>query len=733
MNTKAFLFNAVMAWTLLLTPSYAQITSDGTTGSVVYHSGTRHQIDGGTIRGNTLFHSFSKFSIPTNNQAYFTNSSGINLILSRVTGKRLSNINGTLGVNGSADLFLMNPNGIIFGPNASLDVSGSFLATTGSSFVFEDGKSFSASHPTSVPNFKVSVPLGIQFGRSSAPITVQSQLSVGAGETISFLGGNLNFIGSNVSAPRGNIAIGSVDNGSYVALSSIPNGWFFSYQDIEGHKDINIKDSRMNFYTAPFFEGLSYEIHMNGKNISIDKSFVMTERKIDVYASKELNIYSGSYFCAFGDLFIDTEKLKLSSGGSLDSSGILNINAFESIEISGYKLLNSQDYRFVQRSGIYHSSWLDDSQAKGITINTDKILLDDGGVVQTYSYKSVGGDINVNANELSLSDGGKILSLDYANSQYQYFEAGPSQGGNINLNISGKISTSGKDSNATRNDFIAEEFGVNSSGIFSVSSELSQGRTGDISLVSKDIEIKDGAGIGVIGEGNGPTGSLYINGRSLILADNAYISLTGKNNKLGKLSIDIDEYLLAIQNSKITYNSQGIGIGDEVSISVNGEIFVSDDSDIIISAPRAEITINVSERTSRLNVSEYREIPVKQKKIAKTCRPGQALGDGHFVYKGTGGVPLNPYQLLTAPAVWQDLRLHHLQTNSNQMPSKPSQAIVMAARGEAVSESKKEEVKKPQEIVEAKGWVRDKEGRVILTANPQKYIANTSYQPSATC
>ncbi|MEO1299983.1 MAG: filamentous hemagglutinin N-terminal domain-containing protein, partial [Cyanobacteria bacterium J06636_16] len=88
------------------------------------------QIEGGAIRGGTLFHSFSEFNVSEGHGVYFANPIDVESILTRVTGSNPSHILGTLGVAGPADLFLLNPNGIVFGENASLDVSGSFFAST---------------------------------------------------------------------------------------------------------------------------------------------------------------------------------------------------------------------------------------------------------------------------------------------------------------------------------------------------------------------------------------------------------------------------------------------------------------------------------------------------------------------------------------------------------------------------------------------------------------------------
>jgi filamentous hemagglutinin family protein len=88
------------------------------------------RISGGAQRGTSLFHSFSDFNILAGQRVYFGNPIGVANIFSRVTGGNASAIDGTLGVAGSANLFLLNPNGILFGPNARLDIAGSFMAST---------------------------------------------------------------------------------------------------------------------------------------------------------------------------------------------------------------------------------------------------------------------------------------------------------------------------------------------------------------------------------------------------------------------------------------------------------------------------------------------------------------------------------------------------------------------------------------------------------------------------
>ncbi|HBE29967.1 MAG TPA: filamentous hemagglutinin, partial [Cyanobacteria bacterium UBA11368] len=184
----------------------AQITPDATLGAestvVTPINPSRDQIEGGAIRGANLFHSFREFNIGAGREVYFANPAGIENILTRVTGSTRSEILGTLGVSGNANLFLINPNGIVFGSNARLDMRGSFLASTASSFKFADGIEFSATNPQAPPLLTINVPIGLQFGVGAGAIATNVDLNpdpvsfnVEPGRTLALVGGDLRLQG----------------------------------------------------------------------------------------------------------------------------------------------------------------------------------------------------------------------------------------------------------------------------------------------------------------------------------------------------------------------------------------------------------------------------------------------------------------------------------------------------------------------------------------------------------
>ena len=205
----------------------AQIIPDNSLGSeasvVIPGSipGTQgHRIDGGAIRSEILFHSFSDFNIGEQQGAYFSNPAGVTNILSRVTGANRSDILGTLGVLGNANLFLLNPNGIVFGPDSSLDIAGSFVATTADRFTFADGSEFRAINPNAAPLLNVAVPVGLQYGsgRSGAIINA-GQLEVGIRQALTLTGETVVNTGS-LTAQGGEVAIASLSGPADVQLGS---------------------------------------------------------------------------------------------------------------------------------------------------------------------------------------------------------------------------------------------------------------------------------------------------------------------------------------------------------------------------------------------------------------------------------------------------------------------------------------------------------------------------------
>ena len=201
---------ASLLLTALHAPALAQITSapDGTN-TGVNRAGNTFNITGGTQAGSNLFHSFQQFGLNAGQIANFLSNPAIANILGRVTGGNASIINGQVQVTGSnANLFLMNPAGIVFGANASLNVPGSFTATTANGIGI-GGNWFNAVGNNNYAAL-VGTPNSFAFlGTQPGAIVNAGNLAVGTGQSLTLLGGTVINTGT-LTAPGGTITIAAV-------------------------------------------------------------------------------------------------------------------------------------------------------------------------------------------------------------------------------------------------------------------------------------------------------------------------------------------------------------------------------------------------------------------------------------------------------------------------------------------------------------------------------------------
>ncbi len=215
---RPFFGFGLCALSLIAAPGFAQSITpspDGT-GTIIEYQGQTYQIEGGTQAGTNLFHSFQQFGLSAGEVAQFLSQPEIVNILGRVTGGDPSVINGLLEVSGSqANLYLMNPAGIIFGPGARLDVPGSFTATTGDRLGFSGGW-FNATGPNDYAAL-TGDPQLFSFLDQGGVILNQGDLSVNPGASLNLIGGQVLNTG-NLSAPGGTVTIAAVEGSQRVRV-----------------------------------------------------------------------------------------------------------------------------------------------------------------------------------------------------------------------------------------------------------------------------------------------------------------------------------------------------------------------------------------------------------------------------------------------------------------------------------------------------------------------------------
>ncbi|MGD1806654.1 filamentous hemagglutinin N-terminal domain-containing protein [Dapis sp. BLCC M126] len=384
----------------------------------------KKHIEGGAIRGSNLFHSLQEFNVGENQSVYFTNPTGIENILTRITGKNASNILGKLGVEGAANLFLINPNGIFFGPNSSLDIRGSFIATTADEIRLGENGRFSATNSQN-SNLLSVAPSALFFNQiatSTGNIINTSTageigLQVPRGETLGLIGNNVIIDGGKLTTEQGRVEIGSVGEQSVIEIENRENNYVLNYSQVENFNNIEVKNQGVVEVSG---EG-SGEIQIQGKKIEIkEKSRIVANTlgteaggSISLRASESIEVNDSLVDADVGQgatgkgasITTNSPGLILTSGGQISTatfgageSGELKVNAQEIAVIGA-----SSDGQSL--SGLF-TDVLPGATGRGgdLTINTQSLKLFTGGQLGANVLgEGVGGNLTVNAKEIEAS------------------------------------------------------------------------------------------------------------------------------------------------------------------------------------------------------------------------------------------------------------------------------------------------------------------------------------------
>ncbi len=513
---------------LFASPIVAQdITADGTTSTEVNSADDRNfDINGGDRAGDNLFHSFDRFSVPNNGSANFLNSNDINNIINRVTGGEISNINGLIKASGSANLFLINPAGIVFGQNARLNIGGSFLSSTADSLLFSDGTEFSANN-LQKPLLTINAPIGLNFRDNPSPISNNSVtgLQVKQGNNIAFVGGDLNFDGGKLTAPGGRIELGSLGAAGKVNFNrdlslSFPDSVTRGNITLSNGAAVNVRAGGGGF------------IGVNARNLELSG-------KSELFAGIEEN--QGSPEAIAGDI---------------------NINATDSVtligEQSGY-LLPDDKYPKEDLDRVKEERAIEASLGTGIRNNVGLASIRRGQGSDRSNAKGKGGNININTGNL------KILNVATINSNL----LADGNAGNINISTR-EISIEG-----ARGSISSSTQGNN----FSRTKEKGIGNAGNITINTGSLFVKDRSEIatGVVTEGN--AGNVTIKATDNILLDressvNTSIGFKATGNA-GDINVDTGNLSLE-QRSFLLAFSDGQGNSGNVNIKARGDISLSD-------------------------------------------------------------------------------------------------------------------------------------------------------------
>ena len=481
--------------------AHSQITPDTTlpNNSSVLQKGNTSEINGGTAAGKNLFHSFSQFSIPKGQTAYFNNLGSITNIIGRITGDSQSAISGILKNNGTANLFLINPNGIIFSQGAALNIGGSFLSSTAFSLNFTDGFRFSAKSSLD-SNLSSSVPESLSLGQNPGSIILVDQghsissgvltpvigaglsrngLRVAPSKSIILVGGDVSLAGEVLTAPNGKIEIGSANNGD-VQLN-LSNGFFTTnYNNILSFGKIDLSNKSLLDTSGPSAGSIQVEadnVALSGGSVFlIQNQGSLNSGNINLVAPTSINI-SGTDPTAkvIGGLL--TESLSAGGGGQINvSTPILNLREGGSISTRTFTLGKAGDI-FINTPT--------STVVTGFSPITPALT---SNITSFSGLKSSGnsGNVTINSGNLNVLDNGTIGSFTRANGN----------GGNIKINTSGAVNLDGASSSS---------LGSNVS-----TSTLGNGTAGSIDIAATTLTITNGASIFNSTLGNGDGGSVFI-------------------------------------------------------------------------------------------------------------------------------------------------------------------------------------------------------------------------------
>ena len=688
----------------------AQVVPDNTLpqNSIVAPNGDIITITGGTIEGNNLFHSFEQFSVLKDQTAFFDNTSAIANIIGRVTGSFISEIDGLISANGAANLFLLNPNGIIFGQNAALDIGGSFIGSTADSIKFADGVEFSAVNPNATPLLTVSIPIGLQYGGQNGDITVKGSgnnlfidfdtftvdrsdkplgLAVKPEQTLALVGSNVFIEGGNLTAPAGNIELGSVAGEGTVELTTDALGWKLGYEEVSGFQNIGLSQAA----SLEASGNSGGRVRLKGDFVSLtDGSAILTDTlgdgsggsltieasEAEIYGMAE-NGFTSSLFTNVdlgatgdaGDLLIDTGYLYVGEGAQvnvntfgLGNAGTLTVKASE-IELLG----GSVDGEFP--SGLFAQADIGETGKGGdIYIEADYLLVADGAQISTTTFGAGdAGTLTVKASEIELIAGAK----EFGSSGLFASSEDIGQGGNLNIEADSLyiadgaqvVTSSFWDGDAGNLTVKASEielngtsFGGTPSGLFSTVEEGATGNGGNISVTTEQLTVSQGSQIAVSTGDLGNGGQLNIEATNIELSGSKNLRSSGLfsnaiigdgdggdiNLKSDRLSILDGATISAGNFSSINPDiPPGTGKAGNIQIEVNSlkldRVASEMPSSILASTNTGgggEITLNVTESITLSNNSQI---------AAKT----QGSGDGGKVNLSANSLELNTGGLIT--------------------------------------------------------------------------------------
>jgi filamentous hemagglutinin family protein len=565
------------------------ITHDGTMGTNVTPNGKVYNIYGGTIRGNNQFHSFDRFSIGTGDTASFNGPSTIQNILSRVTGGMKSEIYGTIKseITG-ANLFLLNPAGVVFGPEAALDITGSFHLSSADYLKFDDGNGvfFANKDNLSDSVLTTASPSAFGFLGNNSPNSIEFKggedfvlddflnLSVSPEKTFTVIGGDVVLNHSSLSG--GQTQIASCMSNCEVAFKD--NEISIGTNALRGK--INLTFSKIRGEPGPNSEG--HVIIQGNQFLLEDGSKVdatvddIQGRGIDIEVNELIFDDGMLSTTSFGGapaapININTSKIIVKDrGGRIQADGFGSSTEGDggAVEIAAESdlTITSEDADF--RFSIDATSMSGEPGSVNITSEQASVILNSVTIDTPTRTEASGGSINISAvDTVKLQNNTEVVSL----------TSDKGRGGDITVTAGNSViledsaitaSTSGdfifKDeinSGRAGNILIDSDNSIQlTRSLISGSTIYSTGRGGNIEIRAKKLTLNESnLDTSTFGEGHAGNIKLYVNDLQI-----------EKYSRIGSSSIE-DTLVLTAPDGSVLFEKEFIGTGNAGAIKIQGE------------------------------------------------------------------------------------------------------------------------------------------------------------------
>ncbi|MFS0519507.1 filamentous hemagglutinin N-terminal domain-containing protein [Nostoc sp. UIC 10607] len=778
-----FFVKIISLYVLLLQKSaLAQIVPDTTliNNSNVTISNDTNIINGGTRAGSNLFHSFKEFSVSTGSETFFNNAVDIQNIISRVTGGSISSIDGFIRTNGTANLFLINPNGIIFGQNARLNIGGSFLGSTANAIKFPNNLEFNAVNPQSSTLLSINLPIGLQFGKNPGAIQVSSDgtglrttstlidtdraLRVKPNQTLALVGGDIILEGATLKTAGGRIELGSVSGESLVDISPIIKGFALGYDTAQELGRIRL--SRQASVDSSG-EG-SGDIQIRGQDIKIEggsqiESGLLRQSDsigiIKVSATDSIQITGTSPIepglrSAIGStiypeakgtgasLRVDTRNLIIEEGAQIGSfafsagvPGDVVVNASDSIQINGASPIVP---RIFSNLSIINSS---ENSGGNITLSTGNLTIKDGAVVGIANLGNGDvGNVSINASSIEVTGVTPIFSpSSLSNTAFSNGNAGALYINTERFLITngGAVSTSTLATGSAGNIFINASDSITVDGEaktpgLSVRSSLSS------SAAVPSIPIQQTVGISPSTLGD--SGEININTNLLRVVDGGVISISNEGSGNAETLNINSKFILLNNKSEITASTK---LGNGGNIIINTEVIVgSNNSRITANAFQGRggnITINtqafVFSDDTQLEASSQQGINGNVEVNSSLTKPELANIQPQLptstpkitsVCPGRAGAVTGNFVVRGRESALPEL------DNPLYNQAFLESSFLSVEENEPLAKTRSSTIEETTQIVEAQGWVFDSNGQVMLVATkPNKVTSDNSLNYSS--